>query len=246
MGDLTKVMKAREGILDAVLDAYGRIGRDGSRSPAGMNFPTGAALAENLGYPRRVLDLAATGSVSSFVGAAPLPRYVLADRVTPVVADLGCGAGLDSLWLGSAGARVYSLEVSPEMISNLAASLEGEALNITPVLAFMPELPLRTGSFTHAIMNGVANIIPDKISLMEELCRILVSGGQVLIADVLTIGEVDDSIRDEPEAWVWCVGGALSPGEWRELSRRAGFAKCEVSIEERFEPLARGIIRLIK
>jgi len=241
-----EVTDIQRSLLEAVLKAYGHIGREGSTSPSGMNFPTGAALAEKLGYPRRVIDMAAYGSLSSFVGAAPLPLYVLEDGGRPVVADLGCGAGLDSLWLGVAGARVYSLEVSREMLSNLAVSLEGANLNVTTILALLPELPLKEGAFTHAIMNGVANIIPNKARLLEELFRALAPSGKALIADILAIGEIDQGIRNEPDAWVWCVGGALSPDEWREYSAAAGFIECEVEVKERFEPLARGIIRLRK
>ena len=65
-------------IRKAVQEAYGRIGREGSNAPEGLDFPTGAALARALGYPKEILDRLPPETLDGFVGAALLPAEILA------------------------------------------------------------------------------------------------------------------------------------------------------------------------
>lgn len=235
-------------IEDAVRAAYERIGREGSRAPGGLPFPTGAALARLLGYPEELLGRLPESALAAFVGAAPLPREVLADRPEGSlpgewVVDGGCGAGVDALWLASAGVRVAAFDPSPAMLARLRAAA---GTHLFLLRAGFPDIPLRSAAASHVLSNGVANLIPDKPALAGEVFRVLAPGGKWLIADVLALGEVDVSLRADPDAWAFCVGGALAPDGWRSLCAAAGFASVEVEVLESFLPLGRGVVRAFK
>jgi SAM-dependent methyltransferase len=229
----------------AVRAAYERIGREGSRAPGGLPFPTGVALARVLGYPEEVLGRLPEPALASFVGAAPLPREVLTDRPAGSrpgewVVDGGCGAGVDAIWLASAGLRVAAFDPCPAMLARLR---DAAGRRVHLLRAGFPEIPLRSASASHVLSNGVANLIPDKGSLAREVFRVLAPCGKWLVADVLALGEVDSSLRADPDAWAFCVGGALTPDGWRALCAEAGFASAEVEVLESFPPLGRGVVR---
>jgi SAM-dependent methyltransferase len=133
-----------------------------------------------------------------------------------------------------------------EMLSRLARAARaarGLRAQILPLRAWLPEIPLADGFASAAILNGVANIIPRRDRLLAELFRVLLPGGRLFIADVLRLGEVDVSMREDPDAWAFCVAGAGSPDEWRDALLLAGFRDIEVEIAETFPPLARGVLR---
>lgn len=232
----------KEAIKKAVQSAYERIAAEGSRAPGGLAFPTGEALALSLGYPPGVVAGAGRDALEGFVGAFPLAGEIVEEGGEPIVADLGCGSGLDTLWLAGAGARVVSLDASRGMLRRLSAA----SAECAAVESFLPEIPLKSGFFTHALTNGVANLVFDKKALAKEIFRILKPGGKWLLADVMALGELGEELRKDPEAWAFCVGGAVSPEEWEELCLGAGFREARVEIVERFLPLGKGILRAVK
>ncbi|TAL15567.1 methyltransferase domain-containing protein [bacterium] len=232
----------KEAIKKAVEAAYERIAAEGSRAPGGLAFPTGEALALSLGYPPDIVAKAGRETLDGFVGAFPLAGEIMKEGGELTVADLGCGSGLDTLWLAGAGARVVSLDASRGMLRNLAAA-SGEC---EAVEGFLPDIPLKSDSFTHVLTNGAANLVFDKQLLAKEVFRILKPGGRWLLADVMALGELGEELRKDPEAWAFCVGGAVSPGEWEALCLGAGFREAEVEIVERFMPLGKGVLRAVK
>ncbi len=236
-----------EDIRKAIEEAYSTIGRKGSRPPDRMDFATGAGFARELGYPGGLLDRLSADALDGFVGAAPLPAEVLAGYRGGLVVDCGAGAGVDALWLASEGASVVALEANRDMMARLKRALTsagGEAVRrVGAVRARLPQMPLATDSAEWVLMNGFANLIPDKGGLASEGARVLAPGGKLLIADVIALETVDEAIRSDPDAWAWCVGGALTADQWIKVLGEAGFAGVEVEVIERFAPLARGVVR---
>jgi arsenite methyltransferase len=95
-------------------------------------FPTGRAWAEDLGYPPELANVPDT-AVDSFAGVAnpfTLGRLEAGERV----ADLGCGAGTDSLvaaqMVGPNG-HVSGIDMTTEMLHKArAAAIELGATNV--------------------------------------------------------------------------------------------------------------------
>lgn len=230
----------------ATLELYEALGRQGSRPPPGLRFATGAALARELGYPDADLATMPPEVLDAFVGAGAVAPEVAAGcppRDAGWVLDLGCGAGLDSLLLSRRGYRVVSLDGAPSMLRRLAGAGGGAA---HPVRAVLPDLPVATGAAGWVLLNGVANLVAERRRFLAELARVLRPEGQLLLADLVVLEELPDEVRDLPEAWAWCVGGASTPRRWRADLEEAGFEGIEVRLLEEIPPLARGFVRARK
>jgi len=224
-----------------ILAVYDHTAREGARPPSGLGLAVGADLARQLGYPEGDLIGIPEAVCGAFVGAGCLAPEVTGPGA---VADLGCGAGLDAWVLARRGHRVVALDASEGMMCRLAGALRGEpGLPVRPVRAVLPHLPLRSGGFRWALLNGAANLVPQRDELLHEVSRVLAPGGTVLVADLVAVGEIPREVREQPEAWAWCVAGADPPHRWTEGLRKAGFSKIRVEILEEFPPLARAVIR---
>lgn len=223
-------------LREAVAAVYDEVARQGARAPVGLGFPTGRDLALALGYGPESLAALPEPVLAAFVGAG-----ALADRVAgapgDVVLDLGCGAGVDGRILASRGYRVLSLDASEAML-RLGPLTEGRLA----LRALLPRLPFRDACARWVLLNGVANLVPDRAGLLSEVCRCLVPGGTLLVADLLQIGPIPREVRALPEAWAWCVGGAAPEEEWRCDLAGAGFSAVEVSIDDPSPPLARALL----
>lgn len=225
----------------AVQDVYDAVGRTGSSSPSGLRVATGRELAVRFGYDRGALAALHPAAAEAFVGAAALEPQVRGASGELVV-DLGCGGGLDALLLARRGFRVLALDASAPMLSRLGGARGGPGSPL-PVRARLPLIPVRSGSASWALLNGVANLVPERAALLAEVRRVLRPGGRLLAADLFEWGEIPEEVRRLPEAWAWCVGGAASPDRWIADLGRAGFSCAVVEILETIPPLARGTVQ---
>src|SRR5919201_73102 len=112
-------------------------------------FPTGRAWAEDLDYPSELANVPETAA-ESFAGVAnpfSLGRLEPGERV----ADLGCGAGTDSLvaaqMVGPSGS-VTGIDMTLEMLEKARASAaEMGVANVTFIEADAERLPFEDASF---------------------------------------------------------------------------------------------------
>ncbi len=230
-----------EGLETAVQAIYDRIGIEGAGAPPALPVATGAELARALGYPAGDLERVPRGVLAAFVGAAPLSTYV--EGPGPV-ADLGCGAGLDAWILALRGYRVAALDASAPMLARLR--LGGPPPGLYCVRGRLPRVPFRGGWAGWVLLNGVANLVPGRPALIRELYRILKPGGRVCIGDLVRTAPLPPGLEELPEAWAWCVAGAVPPDRWRRDLEEAGFRQVSVDVLEEIPPLARAVIRAAK
>ena len=167
-------------------------------------FPTGRAWAEDLDYPRDLLDRVPEGAVESFAGVAnPFSLGTL--EPGECVLDLGCGAGTDTLvaaqMVGSEGS-VTGIDMTPEMLAKAqAAADELGAANVDFVEGEIEQLPFGDGAFDVVISNGVIDLVPDKDAVFSEVYRVLQPGGRIQIADVSIQKPVSEEGRRNIDLW---------------------------------------------
>jgi ubiquinone/menaquinone biosynthesis C-methylase UbiE len=73
----------------------------------------------------------------------------------------------------------------------------------------------------------VINLSPDKDDVFGEVFRVLKPGGRLCVSDIVTYGELPESVRESLVQWAGCVAGALKQEDYLEKIRQAGFAQLE-------------------
>ncbi len=166
-------------------------------------FPTGRAWAEDLDYPPELANVP-EAAAESFAGVAnpfSLGRLEPGERV----ADLGCGAGTDTLVAAQMVGRdgsVTGIDMTPEMLAK-ARTARGElgVTNVDFVEGEIERLPFEDGTVDVVISNGVIDLVPDKDAVFAEILRVLKPGGRIQIADVTIQHPVSEAGRRDIDLW---------------------------------------------
>ncbi len=148
------------------------------------------------------------------------------------VLDLGSGGGLDCFLaaknVGPKG-RVIGLDMTPEMIK--LARMNADKMSVRNVefrQGEMEKMPIDSDSIDVIISNCVINLSPDKDAVFKEAFRVLKPGGRLCVSDMVTHGELPESVRQDLSQWACCVGGALDEKVYLQKIRDAGFNKPKV------------------
>jgi SAM-dependent methyltransferase len=161
------------------------------------------------------------------------PAAVAELREGETVLDLGSGGGIDVILsakrVGPTG-TAYGLDMTDEMLA-LAQKNAAEAgvRNVHFLKGVIEQIPLPAGSVDVVISNCVINLSVDKPAVLTEISRVLKPGGRVGVSDIVAEDHLTVDERAERGAWVGCVAGALSKGEYEAGLDAAGFE--QVSVE---------------
>src|SRR5579862_2195168 len=151
-------------------------------------FPVGRPFARSLGYPEDVLTALPPQCVETFTGVSNVSIFADIPE-SGIVLDLGCGAGLDSLIAakrtGLAG-TVVGVDFSPAMLARArSAARDADVRNVLFCEAAAETLPLRDGSITVAVVNGMFNLNPARDAIFRELARVVKPDGAVYAAELV-------------------------------------------------------------
>ncbi len=144
-----------------------------------------------------------------------------------VVLDLGSGGGIDvflSARRVSPGGKAYGLDMTDEMLA-LARSNQQKAgiENVEFLKGEIEHIPLPDNSVDVIISNCVINLSADKDQVLREAFRVLKPGGRFAVSDVVTRGDIPESVRQSMFLWAGCVAGALDESDYRARLTAAGF-----------------------
>lgn len=152
-----------------------------------------------------------------------------------VVLDLGSGTGIDILLaakkVGNSG-KVIGIDMTPEMIKRAKENIEKSGFkNVEVRQGLIENMPIDDNSIDWVISNCVINLSPNKEKVFSEIYRVLKKGGKILISDI--IGDnLPDEIKNIPEIYGSCIGGAISEKEYIKLIEKAGLKN--VNIKSKF------------
>ena len=170
----------------------------------GFHFHTGRPVAEMLGYDSELVDALPEGTVESFAGTGN-PFSMGEITAGETVLDIGCGAGFDTLIaarkVGPTG-KVIAIDMTPAMLEKARATAQEAGLtNIDFHEGLAESLPAEDASIDVVISNGVINLCPDKLTVMNEVHRVLKPGARIQIADIVVHKEVSQDTRDDIDLW---------------------------------------------
>ena len=205
-------------------------------------FPEGGAgRAREAGYPARFIDGLPERVSASYCGCGYLLEGVDLKGVRTAV-ELGCGAGLDARFVSGrldAGARLFALDIAPQMLHRAREALEGVRSSARPHLLAgdMENVPFADGIADIVLANASLNLTVDKAKALVEAHRILKPGGRLIARELIREGDLPAEIAEDPQAWNASLGGVCEEAEWESLLADAGFDEVEISGHSPFRPV---------
>jgi SAM-dependent methyltransferase len=170
-----------------------------------------------------------------------LPTVNAGIRSGDTVLDLGSGAGIDVFLSAKAVGKeghVIGVDMTPEMIDRARANArKGNYTNVEFRLGEIEHLPVADNTVDVVISNCVINLVPDKRVVYDEIHRALKTGGHFSISDVVTYGEMPESIRNDVALWTGCIAGAMDRDEYLKIIKDAGFSDVVINKFEVYDYL---------
>jgi arsenite methyltransferase len=190
-----------EGLRCAIRNEYAEVA---SNPDKGFHFHTGRALTQIVGYNDALLEGVPESAIESFAGTGN-PFLAGGIEKGSRVADIGSGAGIDSLiaarMVGGDG-QVVGIDMTEEMRAKAtAAAAEAGYDNVEFRDGYTESLPIEDNWADVVISNGVLNLSPDKVAAYSEIHRILRPGGRLQIADILVEKPVPDNAKRDIDLW---------------------------------------------
>jgi arsenite methyltransferase len=214
------------GILEIVKERYGAIAR-GEQSGCGCAATRDVAKA--IGYSEQDLALATEANLGLGCGN-PLALAAIQPGMT--VLDLGSGAGFDAFlaWqkVGPTG-RVIGVDMTDDMLARARANAADlNATNVEFRKGRIERLPVEDSSVDLVISNCVINLSTDKPAVFREIRRVLKSGAQFAISDIVLLRELPATIANDLDAYVGCVAGASLLNDYVLMALEAGLAELSI------------------
>lgn len=158
------------------------------------------------------------------------PTAIATLKTGEVVLDLGSGAGFDCFVAGpkvGPTGRVIGVDMTPAMVTkarthNAMYQQRTGLKNVEFRLGEIEHLPVEDHSVDVVISNCVLNLSPDKPQVWREIARVLKPGGRVAVSDLALVQPLPEAVREDIEALVGCVAGAVLISEVRAAAARAG------------------------
>ncbi|HEX8732729.1 MAG TPA: methyltransferase domain-containing protein [Ktedonobacterales bacterium] len=140
--------------------------------------------------------------------------------------EVGCGGGALLHALLKSGCRAAAIDYSRDMVQ-LASEQNRDAIaegRLTITQANAERLPFADGIFTRAIMTGVFSHLPDPVTVLREMRRVLAPGGRLML-----MGS-DPAWRGTPAAPEPAASRLrfYTDDELRALAITAGFSDAQV------------------
>jgi len=217
-------------IKRVITERYGKIARGEETFCCPSCGPTTTDQCLAVGYTEEDLRLVPEPAILGVGCGNPTALADLKEGET--VVDLGSGAGIDVFLaarrVGERG-RVIGVDLTEDMAARgEQLALEHGFANVEFRQGDIEHLPVAADSVDVIISNCVINLTRDKLASFREAYRVLKPGGRLLIADLVTAGELPEEVRQSAAAWADCLAGALEQEVYLETIRRAGFAQVEV------------------
>lgn len=223
-------------VREIVREAYGKIAQGSgscgcSCSPCGIDVKQ---FARSIGYTEE--ELKNIPQEANLALSCGNPTALASLKEGEVVLDLGSGAGFDcflaSARVGKKG-RVIGVDMTPEMVEKARDNAKKNRIeNVEFRLGEIENLPLADNSVDAVISNCVINLSADKPRVLQEMYRVLKPGGRIAISDIALIKELPEKIRENIEAYVGCVGGAILIDEYRRIVEASGLKSVKITIKD--------------
>jgi SAM-dependent methyltransferase len=150
------------------------------------------------------------------------------------VLDLGSGAGFDVFLAASKAGpngKAIGVDMTPEMIEKARENAQENGIeNVDFRLGEIENLPIEDSSVDIVISNCVINLAADKQRVFQEIYRVLKPGGRISVSDIALQKELPSDIRNDINAYVGCVAGAVLVEEYNKIVENSGLKDVKITI----------------
>ena len=148
------------------------------------------------------------------------------------ILDLGSGRGNETLQAailtGNEG-KAVGLDMTQSMIDVARLNAEGMGIsNVWFVKGDIEGLPFDKATFDAVMSNCVINHAKNKKKVYTEIFRVLKPNGRFVISDAVSKNPLPPDVRNDPNAWAQCFGGAVTEKEYLESIVSSGFKNIEI------------------
>ncbi len=208
--------------------ATGSCGGSGCGSTGAQN---NTQFAKEIGYTDQ--ELQSMPSEANLGLGCGNPTAIAELKKGETVLDLGAGAGFDvflaAAKVGPTG-KAIGVDMTPEMLEKARENVDKKGIkNAEFRLGEIENLPIADNSVDVVISNCVINLASDKKRVFEEIRRVLKPGGRICISDIALQKELPKDIRDNMEAYVGCVSGAVLIDEYKKIVDASGLKDVKIS-----------------
>jgi len=166
-----------------------------------------------------------------------LPTEYAAIQPGDSVLDLGSGAGNDvfiAAKLAGPSGWVTGIDMTPEMILRAERNAKKHAFeNVIFKLADIENLPVADDTIDVVISNCVINLTADKKKAFKEIYRVLKKGAHFCISDIVSRGQLPETLKKSAELYTGCLAGALDEEALRTMLLELGFENITIHKEIR-------------
>lgn len=165
-----------------------------------------------------------------------LPTEFAQIKTGDIVIDLGSGAGNDCFVarqaVGEEG-KVIGIDFTDAMIMKARENaMKLQFSNVEFIKADIDDMPLKDNYADVVVSNCVLNLVPNKTKVVNEIFRVLKSGGHFSISDVVLIGTLPNEIKNAAEMYAGCVSGAIQKDDYLAIIENAGFKNIKIQKEK--------------
>ena len=158
------------------------------------------------------------------------------------ILDVGCGTGIFTQDVISAGSHVVGLDFSLPMLQRAGRKFKGYPFNM--IQGNMRDLPFGDNRFDKVVSITAIEFIEDGRSAVSELFRVTKTGGTVVVASLNSLSPWAIRRKDEAKKGHPIFKHAFfrSPEDMHKLSPVAGTAKTAIHFQKDDDPEAARII----
>src|SRR5918995_4543985 len=186
-----------------------------------------------IGYNEIELKSIPKESILGLGCGAPLTFSDLKTGETLV--DLGSGAGIDaflaSKLVGNQG-KIIGIDMTDKMLEKAKQTAkDNNYKNVEFRKGDIEErIPIEDNSVDVVISNCVINLTSNKVKTFSEIHRILKPNGigRMVISDLVTDKQIEDTSLIDPDKWCSCIDGALTKENYIASIKKDGFDTVEV------------------
>ncbi|MFO7995845.1 MAG: arsenite methyltransferase [Dehalococcoidia bacterium] len=225
-------------IKEVVKGKYAQIAKQDQESccPSCACGVSPLSQAEAIGYSREDLQHVPEEAIMGL--GCGNPSAIAELKMGEIVLDLGSGGGADVFLaankVGATG-KAIGVDMTEEMVNKAKEIAKTYGYrNVEFRLGEMENLPVQDESVDVIVSNCVINLSPDKSKVFREAYRVLKPGGRLTVSDIVSERALPGGLKNDPDAWACCIGGALEQQEYLKQIKDAGFEHVQVLSSKEF------------